>query len=85
MIALLVIAGPTGSGKTALAVALAGRLGGEIVSADSQQLVRGLDVGTAKPTPGERAAARHHLLDVVEPGEGMDAARFVALADGAIA
>jgi tRNA dimethylallyltransferase len=80
-----VIAGPTASGKTALAVALAGRVGGEIVNADSQQVYRGLDVGTAKPTPAERAAVPHHLLDVVEPGEGMDAARFVALADAAIA
>lgn len=85
MIRLLVIAGPTASGKTALAVALARRLGGEIVNADSQQVYRGLDVGTAKPTAGERALARHHLLDVIEPGEGMDAARFAALADAAIA
>lgn len=82
---LLVLAGPTASGKTALAVALARRLGGEIVNADSQQVYRGLDVGTAKPTAEERAAAPHHLLDLVEPGEGMDAARFVALADAAIA
>ena len=52
--------------------------------ADSQQVYRGLDVGTAKPTPAERAAAPHHLLDVVEPGEGMDAARFVALADASL-
>jgi tRNA dimethylallyltransferase len=82
---LLVIAGPTASGKTALAVALAERLGGEVVNADSQQVYRGLDVGTAKPTPAERARVPHHLLDVVEPGEGMDAARFAALADAAIA
>jgi tRNA dimethylallyltransferase len=80
-----VITGPTASGKTALAVALARRLGGEIVNADSQQVYRGLDVGTAKPTPEERAAAPHHLLDVAEPGEVMDAARFTALADAAIA
>ncbi len=85
MIRLLVIAGPTASGKTALAVALARRLGGEIVNADSQQVYRGLDVGTAKPSAAERAAAAHHLVDVVEPGEGMDAARFAALADAAIA
>jgi tRNA dimethylallyltransferase len=82
---IAVIAGPTASGKTALAVALARRVGGEIVNADSQQVYRGLDVGTAKPTPDERAAVPHHLLDVAEPGEGMDAARFVALADAAIA
>ena len=80
-----VVAGPTAAGKTTLAIALARRLGGEIVNADSQQVYRGLDVGTAKPTAAERAAAPHHLLDVVEPGEGTDAARFVALADAAIA
>ncbi len=85
MIRIAVIAGPTASGKTAVAVALARRVGGEIVNADSQQVYRGLDVGTAKPTPEERAAAPHHLVDVVEPGEGMDAARFAALADAAIA
>jgi tRNA dimethylallyltransferase len=85
VIRLVVIAGPTASGKTALAVALARRVGGEIVNADSQQVYRGLDVGTAKPTAEERALAPHHLLDVVEPGEGMDAASFVALADAAIA
>ncbi len=85
MARLAVIAGPTASGKTGLAVALAARLGGEIVNADSQQVYRGLDVGTAKPTPAERAAIPHHLVDVAEPGEGMDAARFVALADRAIA
>ncbi len=82
---LLVVAGPTASGKTALAVSLAERLGGEIVNADSQQVYRGLDVGTAKPTRDERARVPHHLLDVVEPGEGMDAARWAALADAAIA
>jgi tRNA dimethylallyltransferase len=85
VIRIAVIAGPTASGKTALAIALARRVGGEIVNADSQQVYRGLDVGTAKPTPEERAAAVHHLVDVVEPGEGMDASRFAALADQAIA
>lgn len=85
MLRILVVAGPTASGKTALAIALARRLGGEIVNADSQQVYRGLDVGTAKPTQAERASVPHHLLDVVEPGEGMDAARFTALADAAIA
>ncbi len=82
---IVVLAGPTGSGKTALGVELARRVGGEIVNADSQQLYRHLDVGTAKPGAAERAAVAHHLLDVAEPGQGMDAARFVALADGAIA
>jgi tRNA dimethylallyltransferase len=85
VISILVIAGPTASGKSALAVELARRLGGEIVGADSQQLYRTLDVGTAKPSAAERAAVAHHLLDVAEPGAGMDAARYVALADQAIA
>jgi len=82
---IVVLAGPTGAGKSALSLSLAPRVGGEIVNADSQQLYRRLDVGTAKPTFAERAAVPHHLLDVAEPEEGMDAARFVALADGAIA
>ena len=82
---LLVICGPTASGKTALAVEMAEKLGGEIVSADSQQCYRGLDAGTAKPTPEEQARARHHLLDVADPEEQLDAARFVQLADAAIA
>jgi len=82
---LLVIVGPTASGKTALACELAERLDGEIISADSQQCYRGLDAGTAKPTAEERARAPHHLLDVAEPEEQLDAARFVQLADAAIA
>jgi tRNA dimethylallyltransferase len=82
---IVVIAGPTASGKTALAVELAARLHGEVVGADSQQLYRGLDIGTAKPSADERAAVPHHLIDVAEPGEGWDAARFVRLADEAIA
>src|SRR5438132_368483 len=82
---VLTICGPTASGKTALAVELAEKLGAEIVSADSQQCYRGLDAGTAKPTPQERARAPHHLLDVADPEEQLDAARFVQLADAAIA
>jgi len=85
LISILCIAGPTASGKTSLAIELARRLGGEVVSADSQQVYRGLDAGTAKPTREERAAAPHHLLDVAEPGDGMDAVRWCALADAAIA
>ncbi|MFN2548785.1 MAG: tRNA (adenosine(37)-N6)-dimethylallyltransferase MiaA [Myxococcales bacterium] len=81
---IVVICGPTASGKTALAVELAERLGAEIVSADSQQCYRGLDAGTAKPTAAEQARARHHLLDVEDPEEQLDAARFVELADAAI-
>ena len=79
-----VLAGPTASGKTRLAIEVALRAGGEIVNADSQQVYRGLDVGTAKPTAEERSAVPHHLLDLVDPGEGMDAARWAALADAAI-
>src|SRR5437588_2453740 len=78
------ICGPTASGKTALAVELAEKLDGEIVSADSQQCYRGLDAGTAKPAASERARASHHLLDVADPEEQLDAARFVQLADAAI-
>jgi tRNA dimethylallyltransferase len=82
---VVVVAGPTASGKTELAMELASRLGAEIVNADSQQVYRGLDAGTAKPTPEQRRAIPHHLLDLVDPGEGMDAARFQRLADDAIA
>jgi tRNA dimethylallyltransferase len=82
---IVVVCGPTSSGKTALAVELAEKLDAEIVSADSQQCYRGLDAGTAKPTAAEQARARHHLLDVADPEEQLDAARFVELADSAIA
>lgn len=73
---LLVIVGPTGVGKTAAAAHLAGRLGIEVVSADSRQVYRGMDVGTGKPTRVERAALPHHLLDLIEPDERYHAARF---------
>jgi tRNA dimethylallyltransferase len=82
---LVTICGPTASGKTALAVELAEKLDAEIVSADSQQCYRGLDAGTAKPSPEERSRAHHHLLDVADPEEQLDAARFVQLADAAVA
>jgi tRNA dimethylallyltransferase len=82
---ILVLVGPTASGKTALACELAERLDAEIVSADSQQCYRGLDAGTAKPGASERARAAHHLLDVADPEEQLDARRFVRLADTAIA
>ena len=72
---LIVIAGPTASGKTALGIALAGRVNGEIVSADSMQIYRGMDVGTAKATAEEQAAVRHHLLDLIEPGENYSVSR----------
>lgn len=82
---MLVLAGPTASGKTDLAVALAGVLGGEIVSADSRQVYRRLDAGTAKPSAAQRAAVKHWLLDVADPSEAFDAARWAGEAAAAIA
>ena len=82
---LIVIVGPTASGKTALACDLAERVDAEIVSADSQQCYRGLDAGTAKPAASELARVPHHLLDIADPEEQLDAARFLQLADAAIA
>lgn len=72
----LVLAGPTASGKSALALAIAQALPVEIVSMDSAQVYRGLDIGTAKPSAGERARVPHHLIDIVEPTESYSAARF---------
>jgi tRNA dimethylallyltransferase len=82
---LLVIAGPTGVGKTAAAVALARRVPLEVVSADSRQVYRGMDAATGKPSAGERAAVPHHLLDVTDPDDRYHARRFVADARDAIA
>ncbi|MCS7089185.1 MAG: tRNA (adenosine(37)-N6)-dimethylallyltransferase MiaA [Verrucomicrobiota bacterium] len=81
---VLILAGPTASGKSELALVLAERLGGEIVSVDSMQVYRGMDIGTAKPSPRDRSRIPHHLVDVVEPWEPFDAARFVALARRAL-
>ena len=77
---VLVITGPTATGKTALGVALAQRLGGEILSADSMQVYRRMDIGTAKVTPAEMRGVPHYLLDVAEPSEAYSAARWVAAA-----
>ncbi len=74
----LILAGPTASGKTALALALAERVPLEIISVDSALVYRGMDIGTAKPTPAELAAVPHHLIDIIEPHESYNAARFVA-------
>src|SRR5262245_16183767 len=82
---LLVIVGPTGVGKTAAAVALGARMPLEIVSADSRQVYRFMDVATGKPTPAERAAVPHHLVDIVDPDDRYQAARFRADAAAAIA
>jgi tRNA dimethylallyltransferase len=82
---LICIVGPTGVGKSGMALELAGRWGGEIVSADSMQVYRHMDIGTAKPTPEERRRIPHHLLDVVDPAEPFDASRYIGLANGVIA
>lgn len=73
---LICIVGPTASGKSALGLRLAEALGGEILSADSMQIYRGFDIGTGKPSASERAQVPHHLLDVAEPLEVWDAARW---------
>jgi len=82
---ILVVTGPTAGGKEPLALAVARRLGGEIVSADSMKVYRGLDIGTAKPSAAERDAVPHHLLDVADPDETFSAARWLAMAEAAIA
>jgi tRNA dimethylallyltransferase len=76
----LVIAGPTASGKSALSLEVAERFAGEIVNADSRQIYRYMDIGTAKPSAGDRRRAPHHLFDVVTPDERFDAARYRNLA-----
>lgn len=82
---LLVIAGVTGAGKTRAAIELARRYDAELIGADSVQVYRGFDLGSAKPTAEELGEVRHHLLDVADPDEAIDAARYAALADAAIA
>ena len=79
------IAGPTAVGKSEIALALAEQLGGEIISADSMQVYRGLDIGTAKPSPGDRARVPHHLTDIRDLTESFDAAQFIRLAQKAVA
>ena len=82
---IICICGPTASGKTGLSVALAKKLDAEIVSCDSMQISRGMDIGTAKPDAAEMAGVPHHLLDVADPGEDFSVGRYVKLADAAIA
>lgn len=82
---LLAVVGPTAVGKTALAIALAQRLGGEVISADSRQVYRRMDIGTAKPTPAERAAAPHHLIDIADPDDDFSLATYQDLAAQTIA
>jgi tRNA dimethylallyltransferase len=81
----LLLAGPTAAGKSEIALRLAEKLGGEIVSVDSMQVYRGMDIGTAKASPAERARVPHHLLDVVEVTQPFDVAQFLHLAHRAVA
>jgi len=81
----LLLLGCTATGKSAVAMDLARRLGAEILSVDSMQVYRRMDIGTAKPSRQERASIRHHMIDVVEPSESFSVARFVAMADRVLA
>ncbi len=82
---LLAVVGPTASGKSDLALRLCRRIDGEVVNADSVQVYRRFDIGSAKPTPAQRAEVPHHLIDVFDPLDAVDAARFVQLARAQIA
>jgi tRNA dimethylallyltransferase len=82
---LIALVGPTAVGKTGLSIALAQRLGGEIVNADSRQIYRLMHIGTAKPTPQEQATAPHHLIDIIDPDEPFSLAVYQELAQAAIA
>jgi tRNA dimethylallyltransferase len=77
---VIVICGPTGIGKTTVGIQLAEKLGGEIISADSMQIYRYIDIGTAKPTADEQARVTHHMVDIVDPDEDFDAVRFAQMA-----
>ncbi|MDT8316434.1 MAG: tRNA (adenosine(37)-N6)-dimethylallyltransferase MiaA [bacterium] len=81
---IICIVGPTASGKSSLAIQIAGDLGGEIISADSMQVYRHMDIGTAKPSLKEQGEIRHHLIDVAEPDENFNASNFRKLASAAI-
>ena len=84
LIPVVAIVGPTAVGKSALALRLAKSLDGEIVSADSRQVYRFMDIGTAKPSAEERADVRHYLIDVIEPDEDYSLVRFIQEASEAI-
>jgi tRNA dimethylallyltransferase len=77
---VIVICGPTGVGKTAVGIQLAEKLDGEIISADSMQIYRYMDIGTAKPTADEQSRIPHHMIDIVDPDENFDAVRFAEMA-----
>ncbi|MBQ9745364.1 MAG: (d)CMP kinase, partial [Clostridia bacterium] len=81
---LISVAGPTASGKSDLALMLAEHFGGEIISFDSMQIYRGMDIGTAKPTKAELARVPHHMIDVADPRENFSVASFVAGAKAAV-
>lgn len=83
-IKILVVCGPTASGKSDLAMQLAHALDAEIINADSMQIYRRLDIGTAKPSPEQQAEVRHHLIDVADPDQSFSAADFAAVADAAV-
>lgn len=85
MIPIVVVAGATASGKTALSIELAKRLDGEIVSCDSMQIYKGMNIGTAKPTDAEKQGIPHHMIDILEPSESFSAAEFCAMAREIIA
>lgn len=81
---ILVIVGPTASGKSSLGLHLASKFSGEIISADSMQVYKGLDIGTAKPSPDEQLSVKHHLIDIMNIKEPLDVFRYVDLADLAV-
>jgi len=82
---ILMLIGPTAAGKSAVAIEASLRLGAEIISLDSMQVYRGMDIGTAKPAPAERARVPHHLIDIRDPWESFSTAEYVRLADEAVA
>lgn len=81
---VLVLTGPTASGKSAMSLPLAEALNGEVVCMDSMQVYKGMDIGTAKPDKGEQQQVKHHLLDIIEPGEAFSVAEYAKLAEDAI-
>ena len=81
---IVVICGPTASGKTGLSLLLAEKFNGEIISADSMQVYRNLDIGTAKATSAEQAVAAHHLVDILDPDQPYNVQQFVEMAGKAI-
>jgi tRNA dimethylallyltransferase len=85
MLPTILLMGPTASGKSALALAIAERYGGEIISVDSAQVYRGMDIGSAKPDAATRARVAHHLIDAIDPTDAYSAARFAEDARGALA